>query len=359
MNKELETVEMPNQILSKPHPRGSGYTYNSHSWQLDGWYLSDGTSILGPLSSREAFKSHLADASHTSLHTYNLVTRTGFNYWYPKDQLIELYNHLKGDTHKTIPWAQEKVLQSVLCKKDKDLPSIDKPSQPAKIQQPSTLSPEDQQHQQQPQENIPQTRPSPPVSLQPSLQPQRANPSSGMTSAQKMPRIDRYYLEELYMLHGGSLRLGKPTSSQQVFLSSVITLGMGCIMTAVRIKREILWHTGEETYKQSSYQYSANIRASSSASASLNLLQKIQRVTAKYVNIISNVGYALPVVSALHYSSLSRNIRKLETQNGYSYCSASLAMVLSFFPPLAASYLQRCINQHWNYRLYKRASEQK
>lgn len=64
----------------------------------------------------------------------------------------------------------------------------------------------------------------------------------------------------------------------------------------------------------------------------------------------------IPIYHAYLTYLLSCQILDMETQNGYRTTSPSLAFFLSIVPPLAAIYLQKSLNLHWNLHTSHEAS---
>lgn len=314
--------------LQAQHPT----KHAASSWGLDGWFMSDGKNIIGPLSTRSVID--LPEA----LQPYHLISRSGFSQWYNHQDLVQCYRSLSED----LPWhtpsdshaAEEASRAHSANYQDEnrvkargELYTAAAHIGPTSV---STTVIIDLQ---------PDAGPTPashatPQSAVPAIlaaSSPKLEPEESTTPPPSLPRCH----EENYLHFKGALRLGRKRYVLGVFMQTLCSLGISCFIFAEKMRSEIAWHLKGSPHAPNRRDH--DLHRSDTKKRAHQILEMIL--------------CALPVLCVLRYLPLSHGVQLLERQNGYLHTHTSMTLLCCLFPPLALSYLQAGLNHHWHLHL--------
>ena len=304
-------------------------------WRLDGWFMSNGEKVIGPLSTRSVLDPPEA------LKPFHLISRVGFSQWYHHQELVQCYlsleqhfgerkNHHNPPPHSNPPPRSE------------EPPPPPEPNLQENTPPPSQLKARGELY-----TAASHVLPTPPrpviIDLSSSEEDHTSKPkliSSLPPTSSAIPQNTTPPLlssEERYLFFKGALRLGRKRHVLNVFLQNLCTLGINGFIFAEKMSSEITWHL------------QGSPKAPSTSSSTIQMDQKT--LPSVLFSIFDILICALPCLCALRYLPLAKGIRHLEKQNGYQSTYLTTTFLSSFFPPLALSYLQGKLNHHWKLHL--------
>jgi hypothetical protein len=270
--------------------------------ERDGWYLFDGAQVSGPHDI-----NHLGQLKSVSPSPQKLlVTRQGYDTWYPISHLERWFTNSETDSLKReIAAFQMEVERSAAALSGLDTRSIRKVEQKQVVKSDNDV--------QRAKQHKPKNRPH--QAAQPARSPLPTNyypatqPPIVLNIDPSLPTAHNY------MLLKGRLRLGDLRSpGLPAMLAAALTLGVWTAVWHGNLVREIFWHTENRVLK---------------------------------VNRLQSLLMMLPFLACWSSYALAKNIRTMEMQNGYRSISPPLACVLGVLPPLAVFYIQSAANDHW------------
>ncbi|MCY4381339.1 MAG: hypothetical protein OXC40_07235 [Proteobacteria bacterium] len=315
-------MENLDHVTSAGH-KPQGYE-PSGTWQLDGWFMSNGHDIFGPFTLKEAVET--TSNSHSPYHGYHLLSRLGYSRWYPKKHLAEIYRqyHQSEDLDSEQEFSTEINVQELLGWRKPQHHSGSPQGVVTSEQHQNNIAPIETAKQGKHKEQKDDTSINEPQKTSPE------KPASTNTSTNRVKkRVFQPKTEgQWYMALKGQLRLGKIIPLARIFYLSTFSLGITNGLYIHGMLRDLHWNNPSIVSAKFHFSYLKSI----------------------FIFIIAPI----PLLSGYIKAKLAQKIIRLQKSCGYSNCKMHIAILLSIFPPLSLVYLQWCLNQHWKYMMFKK-----